>query len=139
MSELSGACHCGNIQIEMKLSEVSSSYQPRACDCDFCLKQNISYISDPKGDLSFLVKAKHLGKYRQGSETAEFLFCKNCSFVVGVVYEESGKSFGAVNSQVMKATFGEKVSASPKKLSAPEKTTRWKQVWFSNVSLKEQE
>ncbi|WPU64207.1 GFA family protein [Peredibacter starrii] len=137
MTKLKGTCYCGNIHLTLTLSEPADAYHPRACDCDFCQKQNISYISDPKGTLSFEFK-NQVGHFRQGSESAEFLFCKHCSFVVGVTYQEDDVLYGAVNSEVINGRFGEKVTASPKKLSKIEKTTRWKQVWFSNVSLRAQ-
>src|SRR5437762_851279 len=66
---LKGGCHCGNISIEMTLTQTAASYIPRACDCDFCRKHSAAYVSDPKGSLSIKVKDNDaLGAYRQGEQ-----------------------------------------------------------------------
>lgn len=138
MIHVEGGCHCGNIEIEMDLSCSLDTYSPRACDCDFCRKHGISYVSDPKGRLQFRVKDKRdLGMYRQGSGTAEFMLCRKCGVVVGVTYQTAHHVFAAVNCQVLNGElgFGERAVVSPKKLNAEQKIARWKEVWFSQVSV----
>ncbi len=48
MSTVLGGCDCGNLSVELELSEPSNSYRPRACDCSFCRKHVAAYVSDPK-------------------------------------------------------------------------------------------
>lgn len=138
MVQLDGSCYCGGVQVRVELSRSPESFQPRACDCDFCRKNGASYISDPVGSMNIEAKDRDaITGFRQGSENAEFMFCKTCAVLVGVVYRESESVFGAVNSEVFGAgkSFGEKVTASPKTLSGAEKVARWKLVWFPKVSF----
>jgi hypothetical protein len=40
-----------------------------------------------------------------------------------------------VNAADVRADFGTEQPASPKSLSANEKTQRWQEIWFANVKL----
>ncbi|HJV24337.1 MAG TPA: aldehyde-activating protein [Aromatoleum sp.] len=134
---LKGGCHCGGLRIELDLPRPPGSYAPRACDCDFCRKHGAAYLSDPGGRLRIHARAEALGRYRQGSGRAEFLYCKDCAVLVGVAYEEDGQMYATVNSRVVEgdAPFAEARSVSPQTLSADQKVARWKEVWFSDVEL----
>lgn len=134
-----GSCHCGNIALEMEITGEPRLVNPRSCDCDFCCKHAASYVSDPHGKLVIEVKDKaNLGKYRQGSGTADFLVCKICGVLVGVCYQEHGQMYAAVNSKVVEncSDFGAAITVSPKKLNDKEKIQRWNKIWFSDVSIK---
>lgn len=136
MTACTGHCYCGEVTIEATLSRPLSGFNPRKCDCEFCRLHNAAYISDPSGTLK--IKSKNeLGKFRQGSETAEFLFCTKCAVFVAVTFTETGKTFAAINAHVMNdhESFGSDLVVSPKKLNADEKTSRWKDVWFSEVVI----
>ena len=138
MSTVHGGCDCGNLSVEMELSEPSDSYRPRACDCRFCRKHAAAYVSDPKGSLRINVrKTEQLGRYRQGSGTAECLLCARCGVLIGVSYEEGELRYAAVNVQAIGGgtTFGSPTAVSPKALAVDERVRRWKQLWFSNVRL----
>lgn len=138
MYELKGSCHCGNIQIRMALTRAPAEYKPRACDCEFCRKHGASYVSDPAGSLVVNVdKAASLRKYRQGSNTADMLICGNCGVLIGGAYQTEGRTFAAINTRIVDdgAVFGESQSASPKILSADEKISRWKKLWFADVKF----
>lgn len=133
-----GGCHCGNIEFEMHLTNTANSYNPRACDCDFCRKHAASYISDAKGQLSIVIKNEDLlNRYQQGNELADFLICKNCGVLVGVCAEIQGKTYATINSKTITKSveFGAEIIASPKKLDAQTKTQRWEDIWFSDISL----
>jgi hypothetical protein len=138
MHELKGGCHCGNIYVEVVLPRAPSTYNPRACDCDFCRKHGASYISDPQGSVRIQVKdPQQLGKYRQGSGIAECLICRNCGVLVGVVYEAGGRLYAGINSKVIDGTpgFAAEVPVSPKYLSDDKKVVRWKDLWFADVCI----
>lgn len=141
MFPVKGSCYCANIVVDLNLSNPPESYNPRACDCYFCRKHGASYLSDPAGTLCISVKdMQALGNYRQGGDgIASFLHCLTCGVLIGVMYqnEADGKTFGAINSLIIDESthFGAPVSASPKKLSNDEKIKRWKEVWFSNVTI----
>ncbi|PRC94664.1 GFA family protein [Solimicrobium silvestre] len=135
---LNGQCYCGNIQLEVGLTSAPLAYEPRACDCDFCRKHGASYISDPQGFLRIHVNDEHnFGKYRQGSEVADFLLCRNCGVLVAVTFQSEGQLYATLNSKVIdgEAHFGMEKTASPKMLAENQKTERWKKLWFSNVSI----
>jgi hypothetical protein len=138
MHKLNGGCHCYNIHVEVELPHAPSTYKPRACDCDFCRKHGATYISDPQGAVCLQVKDVHqLGRYRQGSGIAECIICRNCRVLVGVVYEDNGQLYAAINSKVIDANpdFAEEVPVSPKILPDDKKIERWKDLWFADVSI----
>lgn len=139
MHTLSGGCHCGNILLDIGLPQALTSYRPRACDCDFCRKHSAAYISDPQGSLGINIKNEgQTGRYRQGSGQAEFLVCRNCGVLVGVLYMSEGRLYGAANARAVEGEtgFGPEQPVSPKTLSAGDKAKRWQDVWFSNVTVK---
>mgnify|MGYP001796534342 CR=1 FL=1 len=136
--EYTGGCYCGSIILEMELPNSSTAYQPRTCDCDFCTKHGASYLSDPGGRLAIKVKnTEHYGEYRQGSNTSDFLICRNCGVLIGAIYEENGEIRASVNSKAFGSDieFDDPVTASPKKLEKGEKVQRWKELWFRRVQI----
>jgi hypothetical protein len=138
MHKVSGGCHCGNILVDVELARAPGTYYPRACDCDFCRKHDASYVSDPQGGLLIRIKdQRETGKYRQGSGSADFLFCRNCGVLVGVLYLSSERLYAALNAKVVDVgtQFGVEQTVSPKKLSGSEKMQRWQDVWFPDVSI----
>lgn len=138
MTTIRGSCYCENIILDANLSAPPKTYQPRACDCQFCIKHGAEYISDSRGTLEIHVKnVDWLKKFRQSDKgTADFLHCTNCGVLVGVIYQEGEKLYGAMNRLVIdNASFGEKQNVSPKRLSTQEKVSRWKEVWFQGVTL----
>lgn len=134
-----GGCHCGNIKFEMEIALEPSSYNPRACDCEFCSKHGAMYISDKNGKLIISVKNEtNLSKYQQGSGIADFLICKKCGVLVGVCYEKQDELYAAINSKAVdrSTNFGQEIVVSPKELNDHEKTQRWRDIWFSEVKIK---
>lgn len=141
MHGASGGCHCGNVLVELELSRAPGTYHPRACDCDFCRKHGAAYLSDPQGSLLIRIKdERRSGSYRQGSGTAEFLLCKDCGVLVGVLYRSDAGIHGAVNARAIdridgQASFGPEQPVSPRTLAAGDKVKRWRDVWFPGVRV----
>jgi hypothetical protein len=138
MHKMSGGCHCGNIRVDLELTRAPGTYTPRACDCDFCRKHGAAYVSDAHGSLLIRIEDQgNSGKYRQGSGLAEFLLCRNCGVLVGVLHRGASGLYAAVNVNAtdVRTDFGAEQPASPKNLSANEKTQRWQEIWFANVKL----
>ena len=136
---VSGGCYCGNVSLDVTLSREPATYNPRACDCDFCQKHGASYVSDPLGSLCIRIEdEREVSRYRQGSGTAELLLCRKCGVMVAAVYRDADEVFGTVNVRALdsRADFGAEVAVSPKVLSAQEKVTRWRGIWFGNVSVR---
>lgn len=133
-----GSCHCGNITLTIDTVLHPSEIYPRACDCDFCRKHGAAYVSDPSGSLSLWIEnMAELVKYRQGSEIAEFLLCKRCGVLVAACYEWENHLYATVNMRVMddRESLGLEKTVSPRLLGNEGKIQRWKDVWFSNVSV----
>jgi hypothetical protein len=138
MHELSGGCHCGNIQVDVLLTHAPESYNPRACDCDFCRLHHAAYVSDPQGALRIRVREQdQLGRYRQGSGRAELLLCKTCGVLIAPLLREGEKLYASVNVRVIEAgaTFGTEQVVSPQQLPESDKVKRWRDIWFAQVTL----
>jgi len=137
MHEVGGGCHCGNIRLELALSQAPLNYAPRACDCDFCRKHAAAYVSDPAGALTIHIRdAKLTSRYQQGSTQAEFLLCCRCGVLTAVLYEGAGRRYAAVNARAVDdAAFGPEQAVSPKILAPEAKSERWRAVWFQDVSV----
>jgi hypothetical protein len=133
-----GGCHCGNILLELQLTNEPGSYHPRACDCAFCRKHGAAYISDAQGSLRILIKDQsRSGTYRQGNELADMLLCTHCGVLVGALYRTEGRIYATVNVKVIEdaGSFGVEQPVSPRKLAGDAKVARWKELWFSRVEL----
>lgn len=138
MHQLTGGCHCGGITLQVRLTAATESYRPRRCDCDFCTKHKAAFISDPKGTLSIHLNDEQIrGRYFQGSNQAELLFCRNCGVFIGALYPSNGRLLGAVNVRVFDAAakFGPEEVVSPKQLAPGAKAQRWQGLWFADVSV----
>ena len=133
-----GGCHCGNLGFEMEITSRLSSYSPRTCDCSFCQKHSASYISDNQGKLTIYIEDKNnFNKYRHGDRIADFLICQICGVLIGVCYQNQECLYAAINSKAIDQNpdFQPETIVSPKMLNSQEKIQRWKNAWFSNVSL----
>ncbi len=136
MPTVTGGCYCANVLLKIRLARAPEAYNPRACDCGFCRKHGAAYISDDSGSLGIEIgTAGDRGSYRQGSEAADFLFCRRCGVLIGVTCEINGRLYGAVNVRSLDSAvaFGPEQSVSPKQLSATGKLQRWQGVWFPDV------
>ena len=127
-----GNCSCGSVKLLLSLPDEIHNYIPRACDCDFCMERQITYLSDPEGKLTIHSKNK-LVSVRQGSEQAIFLTCNQCNDVVSVVCKFGTVYKGAINATLLKdfEQMKESQVVSPKYLSAKEKLKRWSSLWLS--------
>ena len=133
-----GGCHCGNILLELQLTNEPGSYHPRACDCAFCRKHGAAYISDAQGSLRVRINDQsRSGTYRQGNELADMLMCTHCGVLVGALYRTEGRIYATVNVKAIEGaeSFGVEQPVSPQRLSGDEKISRWKSLWFSSVEF----
>lgn len=138
MHAMRGGCHCGAIRIELELTRPPGSYNPRACDCDFCRKHGAAWVSDLQGSLCIrIVDPRHRGSYRQGSGQADLVVCRSCGVLIGALHEEGGRVYGTVNVNALEgaAQFGPEQPVSPKSLGPVDKSQRWKSLWFADVRV----
>lgn len=129
-STSSGKCICGKVVFSIELPDQLEKYSPRACDCDFCTRRNISYLSHPGGALE-IECSEPFEVNRQGSNQAMFLTCADCGAVVAVVHQLGGCLKGAVNAGLLKESerLQKQVVVSPRHLDPQEKLTRWESIW----------
>jgi hypothetical protein len=155
-----GGCYCGNLRLEIELTQELARYQPRACDCGFCTKHGAAYLSDPQGTLRIrIADPTSITRYRQGSELAEMLLCSQCGVLVGAVYRAGERIYATVNVRAIEGTarwpstersevgsegrearlatypFGSPQSVSPRLLSGDDKVARWQSLWFADVEI----
>jgi len=131
-----GGCHCGALRWEFASRMTVQSLSPRACDCDFCTRHHAAWVSDPEGHLGIRGNPAMLQCFRQGSEQAEFLLCRNCGVLVAVVVRDNdGRMIGAANRNAFDARdqFVGETIVSPRLLAADAKRVRWRQVWMPTV------
>ncbi len=125
-----GQCPCGSVRVIFKSVHDLGQFSPRKCDCNFCTENSASYISDPKGNLSFSAE-NSVRKKKQGDKLADFIFCSVCESLVGVIYKEGSVVFGAVNCGILndKKRLQEYTLVSPQLISSQEKKKRWVSNW----------
>jgi len=130
-----GQCQCGQIRFQIELPKRLNHYQPRACDCDFCVTRNVQYLSDSKGKI-FLSKQDMAFAQQQGDYQAQFVTCENCGSIVAATYHQKNEVKGAVNAQLLadRSLLAEPLKVSPKLLSAEEKVNRWRELWMIVVN-----
>jgi len=130
---LTGSCHCQRLQLALHGSLEPVAISPRACDCSFCQKHAAAWLSDPDGELVITVaEADALGRYRQGSESAEFLGCCHCGVLVAVVFATDAGLRGAINVRCLDRAgeFAPTQTVSPQQLPAEERRERWRRLWM---------
>lgn len=125
-------CHCGRVNLSLETPGLIDDYLPRQCDCEFCRKYDMYYLSAPGGILA--VHSKHrLASLKHGSEQADFWQCSNCKSIVAVSSPFGENTKGAVNgnlfSKYMKLSCTKSVS--PRLLSPSEKRKRWLALWMN--------
>jgi hypothetical protein len=138
MYSVKGGCHCGNISYVAEFPKELNTYIPRACDCGLCKSHGAVYVSDKNGTLVIKIENETLvSRYRQGSQIADFLICKNCGIMTGVCYEEAGLIYGSINilSSDKYDLFGDDQAMHLTQLSDEARIKRWKNYWFPGVNI----
>jgi hypothetical protein len=137
MPQVEGGCHCGNITVRVELERAPDAYAPRACDCEFCRRHGAAWVSDPQGSLLIQIRDEaDTGRYAQGDRLAEMLLCRNCGVLVSALWREQ-RLYGVVNANALaqRVAFAATKPVSPRTLSADAKRSRWRSIWFANVTV----
>ena len=132
------ACFCGNISADIAFSNPVDTYQPRACDCDFCEKHGASYLSDPNGKLTVRISdSDQIVSLQHGSGLADFMICRSCGVLFCVICTRNEYTVGSLNSLTLynRRKLKPSLSISPKSLADTEKLERWSQLWFKDVII----
>jgi hypothetical protein len=92
-----GQCHCGAIRATLEATKPASELQVRACQCGFCTRHGAMTLSDPAGHATFEITRAGLNRYRFATRTGTSLLCAHCGMYAGVVLEDDGKMWSALN------------------------------------------
>lgn len=92
-----GQCHCGAIRATLEATKPASELQVRACQCGFCTRHGAMTLSDPAGRATFEMERAGLNRYQFATRTGTSLLCARCGMYAGVVLEDEGKVWSALN------------------------------------------
>ena len=92
-----GACHCGAIRGTLHATKPAAELQVRACQCSFCTRHGAMTVSDPAGRATFEIDRSSLAPYQFGTRTGTSLICGRCGMYAGVIVEDGGKTWSALN------------------------------------------
>jgi hypothetical protein len=98
-----GGCHCGNLQVEVRLTRPAGENVIRSCACSFCRSHGTRTVSDPAGQVDIRAGDWSLvERYRFGSRTADYLLCRRCGVYIGAVCETDVGLRAVVNTLCLK-------------------------------------
>ena len=92
-----GTCHCGAIRATLHATKPAAELQVRSCQCSFCTRHGAMTVSDPAGRATFDIDPAALVKYQFETRTGTSLICGRCGMYAGVIVEDGGKSWSALN------------------------------------------
>lgn len=96
--KLAGTCHCGAIHYQLRWPDTGELIPARRCTCSYCTRFNGTWTSHPDARLKIVCeKLSGPGRYRFGTETADFLFCQKCGVTVAAVCEIDGSTKAVLN------------------------------------------
>jgi hypothetical protein len=140
---LTGACHCGNLELTFETRRHPGELTVRACGCSFCRRHGARTVSDPEGCIEFVVHdPSRLNRYRFGLRTAPFLVCRDCGVYVGAIIADAGCAYAIVNINALHTpeVFTQPaVSMNYDRESAAERRARRRARWTPAVVLEQAE
>jgi len=106
-----GQCHCGAIRATLEATKPAQELQARACQCGFCTRHGAMTVSDPAGRAIFEIERAALTRYQFETRTGTSLLCGRCGMYAGVILEDGGKVWSAINVRGLAvAEFRERVA-----------------------------
>jgi len=138
--EITGGCHCGNIQYIFFSPLAKTDLPLRRCDCSFCSKQGACYSSHPQGQLQVQIKHQaQVNRYRFGSETAAATICTSCGVYPFISAELDGRTYAVLNATSIDGLQLDHAAIPPalhlEDFSVSEKIERWKKLWIGQVEI----
>ena len=140
LHQISGRCHCGNIEYQF-ISPVPKMELPiKSCDCSFCSKQGAVYTSHPQGELQVDVKEKEkISFYQFGEEAADVFFCSVCGVFPFILGEIEGQHYAVLNANSINGLNIDRSAIVPLPQldyqSTEERTQRWRRSWIPKVEI----
>jgi hypothetical protein len=97
-----GGCHCGNLRLMLRLTELPERVRLRACQCSFCRAHATRTASDPNGAVEVWAEDWSLVEpYRFGTGTAEFLICRRCGVYIGAFCDTPSGPRAVINTNAL--------------------------------------
>ena len=112
MTEYSGRCHCGVVNVTFRTARDPRQWALRRCTCAFCVRFGGIYTSDPAGEIVVRSKAT-LRRYQFGQRTADFLFCPTCGVYFGAMADINGQERAVLNVRVLDGVTLDLAAAQP--------------------------
>ncbi len=140
LHEVTGRCHCGNIEY-LFLSPLPKLELPiRTCDCSFCRKQGACYTSHPHGELQAKVHDQSkLNRYRFGTEAADVFLCTKCGVFPFIIGDLDNQQYAVINANSINGLVIENAIIPPamqlESQTEEERIGRWKRAWIPKVEI----
>jgi hypothetical protein len=140
LHEISGRCHCANVEYNF-ISPIPKMELPvRSCDCSFCSKQGACYTSHPQGALKVTVKDKGLvNLYQFGSESADVFLCSRCGVFPFIVGRIDDQLYAVLNANSINGLHIDRAAIVPveqlENQTQKERIDRWKRSWIPHVEI----
>lgn len=127
-----GACHCGDLNIEYRTDLAPADWPLRECQCSFCRKHAMLSTSDPDGEVVLTVRdPASLARYRFATGVTDFLICARCGLYVGATVLNDG--WIVINGRVMDCAAELLTRSADRRVyddqSADERIVRRKEMW----------
>lgn len=98
MPQLTGSCHCQNIEYVFSTEMNHKSFVAQECGCSFCKKHSAQYIFDPNGQCEIVIREDISPiKYLFNLKTAEFISCPTCGTFVMALVKRDDKNLTSIN------------------------------------------
>ena len=97
MTQYTGSCHCGAIQIRFESPKRPEEMRVGRCACSFCRRHGARTMGDPVASVEFRGAAKDISRYRFGLGITDYLLCAKCGAYVGAVMEDEGRLIATLN------------------------------------------
>ena len=141
LTDISGACHCGNIRYVLAWPDAAAGIAVRRCGCTFCQKHGGVWTSNRNAALRASVADRSkTTKYQFGTATADFYICSQCGAAPFVVSEIDGALYAVVNVNTFEDFDRSLLSESTSDFDGEATTTRLerrKNNWIADVEIRE--
>lgn len=139
--EISGRCHCGNIEYRFASPLPKLELPIRRCDCSFCSKQGACYTAHPQGELAVVVREREkVSFYQFGTESADVFLCSQCGVFPFIVGRIEDHLYAVLNANSINGLKIDRAAIVPvahlDKQSREERTEHWKRAWIPHVEIK---
>lgn len=86
-------CHCGDLRGSLSWPD-GVDLVGRACGCGYCTRFAAIWTSHPDASLRLSGSPR---RYRFGTQTADFLFCRHCGGLIAAHSRIDGHDYAVVN------------------------------------------